>query len=165
MVLPLTCFAGVVYLSKSLSLYVIYILFPMLACDSSCTDGSMRCHDFGAGNCCPFYDNSTCVEDCPAGLEPDDDFDCNCTGNFLNPPDCNGMCIVLANVSNTSFIDRNKSCVSCLCIDFLRMSKMLYTMCCMVFSVCQVKRIMLHAFLTSYNIPKCRIPLILLSAL
>ena len=61
------------------------------ACDSACNVGLMKCYGFSSGDCCPYYNDDMCVSDCPGVLEPDDDFDCNCTGFFVDPPTCQGI--------------------------------------------------------------------------
>ena len=69
----------------------------LAACHTSCalveTTSSMRCFTADATGCCHVYVDGVCTTSCPNDLEPDEDYDCNCTGNFLSPPDCNGVCV------------------------------------------------------------------------
>ena len=64
-----------------------------LACNSACNEGSMRCHGLADSACCPYYSGNMCVATCPNDLEPDGDFDCNCTGFFVGPPTCQGNAV------------------------------------------------------------------------
>ena len=64
--------------------------FLHTACHSMCNEGLMRCTGVNSDDCCPYYNDTVCVDDCGDVLEPDADFDCNCTGLFLNPPGCQG---------------------------------------------------------------------------
>ena len=47
-------------------------------CDPSCDKGLMRCSGLGASDCCNFYNASTCVDECPSHLLPNNDNDCAC---------------------------------------------------------------------------------------
>ncbi|CAI8041021.1 Sushi, von Willebrand factor type A, EGF and pentraxin domain-containing protein 1, partial [Geodia barretti] len=82
-----------------------------VACNSACDQGLMRCFGIGASDCCNFYNNSVCVEQCPSPFVSNSDSICVCPegttghncedvvgcGSLLAP--ANG----LVNVSTTVF--------------------------------------------------------------
>ncbi|CAI8036469.1 Sushi, von Willebrand factor type A, EGF and pentraxin domain-containing protein 1 [Geodia barretti] len=49
-----------------------------VACNSTCDQGLMRCFGFGASDCCNFYNNSVCVEQCPSPFMSNSDSICVC---------------------------------------------------------------------------------------
>ena len=55
------------------------------ACHSSCDEGLMRCYGLPATDCCNFYNNSMCVDECPSPFLNNTDHVCVCpvgtTGN------------------------------------------------------------------------------------
>ena len=55
-----------------------YYLTPSIVCDSSCNEGLMRCSGPGANECCGYYNNSLCVNECPPPFAPDANYECVC---------------------------------------------------------------------------------------
>ena len=53
------------------------ILYPT-ACDSSCDKGLTRCTGFGSDDCCNFYHNSECVDECPSPFMTNSEYVCVC---------------------------------------------------------------------------------------
>ncbi|CAI8036485.1 CUB and sushi domain-containing protein 3, partial [Geodia barretti] len=82
-----------------------------VACNSACDQGLMRCFGPGASDCCNFYNNSVCVEQCPSPFLSNSDSICVCpegkTGhNCEDVVDCGGLLAPasgLVNVSTTVF--------------------------------------------------------------
>ena len=53
-------------------------MFPCTACDSSCDEGLMRCFEVGPNDCCNFYNNSMCMDECPSPFIPNTVNECVC---------------------------------------------------------------------------------------
>ncbi|CAI8041017.1 Sushi, von Willebrand factor type A, EGF and pentraxin domain-containing protein 1, partial [Geodia barretti] len=67
-----------------------------VACNSACDQGLMRCFGIGASDCCNFYNNSVCVEQCPSPFVSNSDSICVCpegtTGhNCEDDVDCGSL--------------------------------------------------------------------------
>ena len=80
------------YISGYVNVYVYTCLFS-LVCNSACIEGLIRCHGLSDSDCCSYYSDNVCVDTCPDDLEPDGDFNCICTGFFVGPPTCQGLCV------------------------------------------------------------------------
>ena len=55
------------------------------ACAPECSNGAKKCFGPTASDCCPFYLNSMCVDQCSENMTPDEDFFCVCTNFFTGP--------------------------------------------------------------------------------
>ena len=53
-------------------------MYISTACDSSCNEGLMGCTGRGAGDCCNFYNNSMCADECRSPLSPNTANECVC---------------------------------------------------------------------------------------
>ena len=53
-------------------------VFVSTACNSACNEGLMRCFDTGPNDCCNFYNNSMCVDECPSPFVPNSESICVC---------------------------------------------------------------------------------------
>ena len=65
------------------------IHFFTLACHSSCNEGLMRCFGVDPDDCCQYYNDTMCVDECSGLLTPDENYNCVCPG-FFNYPECTG---------------------------------------------------------------------------
>jgi hypothetical protein len=82
-----------------------------VACNSTCDQGLMRCFGFGASDCCNFYNNSVCVEQCLSPFVSNSDSICVCpegtTGhNCEDDVDCGSLTDPVngaVTVTNTTF--------------------------------------------------------------
>ena len=59
-----------------------------IACNSVCqieNDTLPFCTGLLDENCCNFYELDRCVDECSGNRAPDSNFDCVCTGSFVEP--------------------------------------------------------------------------------
>ena len=53
-------------------------VFVSTDCDPACDEGLMRCYGNMDTECCNFYNNSVCVDECPGPFLPNSDNICVC---------------------------------------------------------------------------------------
>ena len=56
----------------------LFLLFLCTDCNSACNEGLMRCFGFESDDCCNFYNNSMCVDECISPFVPNTVNECAC---------------------------------------------------------------------------------------
>ena len=71
------------------SFYMYVYKLWIIVCAPECSYGAEGCLGPTADDCCPFYFNDMCVDQCSVNMLPDEDFFCLCI-NFYTGTFCTG---------------------------------------------------------------------------